>query len=70
MKGDWDQEVPEDGKNYFLLWLGELALLEEVKIPRWLREIEERVVNCSLHTLCDTSKAAYAAALKCHHLSS
>ena len=49
MKGDWDQEVPEDVKNDFLLWLRELPLLEEVKIPHWLRGIEERAVNCSLH---------------------
>ena len=63
MKGDWDQEVPEDVKNDFLLWLRELPLLEEVKIPRWLRGTEEGVVNCSLHTFCDASKAAYAAAV-------
>jgi hypothetical protein len=62
MKGDWDQEVP-DVKNDFLLWLRELPFLQEVKIPCWLRGIEERVVNCSLHTFCDASKAAYAAAV-------
>ena len=62
MKGDCDQEVPEDDKNDFLLWLRDLPLLEEVKIPRWLRGIEERVVNCSLHKFCDASKAAYMAA--------
>jgi hypothetical protein len=48
-------------KNDFLLWLWELPLLEEVKIPRWLRGLEELVVNCSLNTFCDSSKAAYAA---------
>jgi hypothetical protein len=63
MKGDWDQEVPGDVKNDFLLWLRELPLLEEVRIPRWLKEIEESVVNCSLHAFCDASKAAYAAAV-------
>jgi hypothetical protein len=63
MKGDWDQEVPEDVKSDFLTWLQELPLLEEVKISCWLRGVEERVVNCSLHTFCDTSKAAYAAAV-------
>jgi hypothetical protein len=41
VKGDWDQEVPEDVKNYFLLWLLELPLLEEIRIPRWLKGIEE-----------------------------
>jgi hypothetical protein len=62
MKGNWNQEVPEDVRNDFLLWLRELPLLEEVKIPRWLRGIGDRVVNCSLHTFCDASKTAYAAA--------
>jgi hypothetical protein len=63
MKGDWDQEVPEDVKIEFLIWLRDVRLLEEVKIPRWLRGIEDHMVNCSLRTFCDASKAAYAAAV-------
>jgi hypothetical protein len=63
VKGDWDQEVPEDVKNDFLLWLQELPLLEEVRIPHWLKGIEESVVNYSLHTFCDVSKAAYVTAV-------
>jgi hypothetical protein len=63
MKGEWDQEVPEVVRNDFLQWLRDLPLLEEVKIPRWLRGIEDSVLNCSLHTLCDASKSAYAAAV-------
>ena len=63
MKGEWDQEVPEDVRNEFLLWLRDLPLLGEVKIPRWLRGIADNVTNCSLHTFCDASKAAYAAAV-------
>jgi hypothetical protein len=63
VKGDWDQDVQEDVKNDFLLWLRELPLLEEVTIPRCLKGIEESVVNCSLHIFCDASKAAYAAAV-------
>lgn len=65
MKGDWDQEVHGDVKNDLLPWLQELPLLEEVKIPCWYRGIEH-VVNCSLHTFCDVSKAAYAASF-CPH---
>jgi hypothetical protein len=63
VKGNWDQEVPEDVEKNFLLWLRELPLLQEVRIPRRLKGIEESVVNCSLHTFCDASKAAYAAAV-------
>jgi len=63
VKGDWDQKVPEDVKNDFLLWLRELPLLGEIRIPRWLKEIEESVVNCSLRIFCDASKTAFAAAV-------
>ena len=63
VKGDCDQEVQEDVKNDSLLWIRELPLLEEFRIPHWLKGIEESVVNCSLHTFCDASKAAYAAAV-------
>jgi len=63
MKGGWDQEVPEDVRNEFLRWLRDLPRLEEVRIPRWLWGVEDSVLNCSLHTFCDASKAAYAAAV-------
>jgi len=62
MEGEWDQ-VPENVRNEFLRWLRDLPLLEEVKIPRWLRGVEDSVLNCSLHTFCDASKSAYAAAV-------
>jgi len=63
MKGDWDREVPEEVRNEFLPWLRDHPVLEEVRIPRWLRGVEDSVLNCSLHTFCDASKAAYAAAV-------
>ena len=61
MKCEWDQEVPEDVRNEFLRWSRDLPLLEEVKTLRWLRGVEDSVLNCSLHTFCDASKSAYAA---------
>ena len=61
LKGEWDQEVPDDVRKCFLRWLQEIQLLQEVKIPRWLKGMLERVVNCSLHTFCDASKMSYAA---------
>ena len=63
LKGEWDQEVPDDVRKCFLRWLQDLPLLQEVKIPRWLKGMSERVVSCSLHTFCDASKTAYAAAV-------
>jgi len=50
-------------RNEFLPWLRDHPVLEEVRIPRWLRGVEDSVLNCSLHTFCDASKAAYAAAV-------
>jgi hypothetical protein len=46
-----------------LFGLRELPLLGEIRIPLWLREIEEIAVNCSLHIFCDASKAAFAASV-------
>jgi hypothetical protein len=63
LKGDWDQEVPDDVRKVFLRWLQDLPLLQEVKIPRWLMGVPECVISCSLHTFCDASKTAYAAAV-------
>jgi len=40
-----------------------IPLLQEVKIPRWLKGMSERVLSCSLHTFCDASKTSYAAAV-------
>lgn len=62
-KVEWDQEFPEDVRTRFLLWLQNFPLLEEVKIPRWLMCIADRVLSCSLHTFCEASKAAYVAAV-------
>ena len=63
LKGEWDQEVPDDVRKGFLRWLQDLPLLQEVKIPRWLMGVSERVLSCSLHTFCDASKMAYEAAV-------
>jgi len=63
LKGEWDEEVPDDVRKGFLRWLQDLPLLQEVKIPRWLMGVSERVLSCSLHTFCDASKMAYAAAV-------
>jgi len=59
MKGEWNQEFPEDVRTGFLLCLQDLPLLKEVKIPRCLMGIADRVLSCTLHIFCDASKAAY-----------
>ena len=63
MTCEWDQGVPEDVRKSFLLWLQDLPIFKEVKIPQWLMGIADRVLSCSLHIFCGTSKAAYVAAV-------
>ena len=45
LKGEWDEEVPDDVRKGFLRWLQDLPLLQEVKIPRWLMGVSERVLS-------------------------
>jgi hypothetical protein len=43
-KGKWDQEFTEDVRTSLSLRLQDFPLLEEVKIPRWLMGILDRVI--------------------------
>jgi len=61
-EGRMDQEVPDDVRKCFLRWTQDLPLLEKARISRWLKGMSERVISCSLHTFCDASKMAFAAA--------
>ncbi|XP_054706598.1 uncharacterized protein LOC129216408 [Uloborus diversus] len=57
----WDAEVDESMKEKFLHWFGDLCLLKEVSIPRWVQCHEKNKKSCSIHTFCDASGRAYAA---------
>ncbi|GFU08441.1 uncharacterized protein NPIL_31541 [Nephila pilipes] len=41
--------------------LGELKVLENVTVPRWINVNPENMKNFSIHTFCEASRDAYAA---------
>ncbi|KAJ8968120.1 hypothetical protein NQ317_003181 [Molorchus minor] len=61
LKLKWDDEVPEEIRNDFLLWLNGIQLLRELRVPRWV--LKDYVDNWSVHMFCDASQEAYAAAV-------
>ncbi|XP_035234176.1 uncharacterized protein LOC118206007 [Stegodyphus dumicola] len=58
----WDSEVNANIKEEFTSWFSELHLLKEVTISRCF-SIDPSRQNISLHTLCDASHSAFAAAV-------
>lgn len=57
---DWDLPLPDDDVQRWREFQGELPLLKEVRVPRWLGIAE----GCSMevHGFADASERAYAAA--------
>ncbi|GBN33179.1 hypothetical protein AVEN_98701-1 [Araneus ventricosus] len=59
----WDTEITDNLKKEFLKWLLELKILEEIHFSRWINVTSENLKHCTIHTFCDASKEAYAAAV-------
>ena len=59
LKLGWDQPVPEDMAKKFRIWQAQLQGLENIEIPRWVKDGAEG--RLSLHTFTDASKDAFAA---------
>ncbi|XP_073835298.1 uncharacterized protein isoform X2 [Musca autumnalis] len=56
---EWDEELPSDLYSNWKLWLGELNMLEEFRIPRcYLKDFSNRKVD--LHIFADASEEAMA----------
>lgn len=60
-KETWDADVLSDVKEEFLQWTRDLQFIGQIKIPRWFGGTCD--VRLSIHTFCDASKLAYAAAV-------
>ena len=58
----WDQPLPEDVKENFLLWRNHLPALRTIKIPRCVLAPGAAVV-VQFHVFCDASALGYAACL-------
>lgn len=60
---DWDEPLPSDHKQEWTMWFQQLGSLEQVTIPRCLKDTGGQVKNLSLHTFSDASEKAYAATI-------
>ncbi|OXA36644.1 uncharacterized protein LOC110862921 [Folsomia candida] len=60
-KMKWDEELSVNLKKEFLAWWNQASDLEQIHIPRYA--IRSTHDNLQLHTFCDASQNAYAAAV-------
>lgn len=58
---NWNDELGEDDKNWWIKWFEEMLKLNALETPRCLFPGEENIVKSELHTFCDASEEAYAA---------
>ena len=63
---EWDEVLPSEQREQWRTWFGELPLLEEIKIPRCLKDTSREESSITLHT-SDASEKAYAAAVYSRH---
>lgn len=63
----WDDELPETLKMKWERWLNELAKLQQIKVPRCLKESTSVVLEISLHAFTDASQKAYTATVYARH---
>lgn len=58
---DWDDTLPIEFSNDWLLYLESLEEIANIKIPRWI-QVSSPTQKMQLHTFCDGSLIAYSAA--------
>ena len=63
----WDEVLPSEQKEEWRGWFAELPLLEEIKIPRCLKDTSAKEASIALHTFSDASERAYTAAVYSRH---
>ncbi|KAL9987286.1 hypothetical protein ACROYT_G001568 [Oculina patagonica] len=63
----WDDPLPFKQKEEWKDWFSDLSLLEEIKIPRCLKDTSAKESSITLHTFSDASEKAYAAAVYSRH---
>ena len=57
----WDDPMPDDLQKLWLVWNEELKQLEKIRIPRTYDS--DDIDSFEIHTFCDASQEAYAAAV-------
>ena len=63
----WDEVPPSEQKEEWRSWFAELPLLEEIKIPRCLKDTGTKEASIALHTFSDASERAYTASVYSRH---
>lgn len=58
---DWDEQLPSHLVSTWTRYQNELPLLNNLQITRWLGTSKSQ--SCQLHGFCDSSEAAYGAAV-------
>jgi len=64
---DWDVLLPVRHQEQWRAWFQESRELEQIKIPRCLKDRGSKTVKVSLYTFSDASESAYAASVYVHH---
>ena len=62
----WDDELPDRFKTEWKRWFEELGEVGAVRVPRCLKEAKQ-LRDVTIHTFCDASEKAYAAASYVRH---
>lgn len=57
----WDTALRPEIEKEFTSWLGQISILQDLKVPRWIFGRKEDSI--SFHVFVDASKEAYAAAV-------
>ena len=63
----WDEILPSEQTEHWENWFDELALLEEIKIPRCLKDTSAKQSSITFHAFSDASEKGYAAASYSRH---
>ena len=64
---EWDEVLPSEQREQWKTWFSDLHLLEEIKIPRCLKDTSMKESSITLHTFSDASEKAHAAAVYSRH---
>ena len=52
---EWDEGLPSEQREQWKTWFSELPLLEEIKIPRCLKDTSKKESSITLHTFSDAA---------------
>ena len=63
LKLKWDDEIPEKERKEFKKWLDSIKTLENIKVPRCVKQLSSHDVKFQLHAFADASEVGYGVAI-------